>query len=337
VRAKGKIKDANIPYEVPEAAQRAERLDGVLRTIYLVFNEGYSASSGASLTRADLSAEAIRLGRLRWSCCRSRGDGLLALHAAAGVAARGAHARVRATLIVLEDRTGSWNRELIAKGSRASRRGARARAGFRTLHLQAAIAAVHAEAREPRRDGLERDRGPSTTCCRESTRRPVIELNRAGGGGHARRSRRGAGASSTAILARGELAGTTWPTRRGRTCAGAWARREARSPTRRRSRFPSRSRNGGSWRRRHRGDRRQDDVENGGFPFDKGRHTRLKKRRRMKYLCLVYATRRRLAGMDDRHCVAYDEKIRASGSASPPRRCSRPPATPCACATARCR
>ncbi len=64
VRAKGKIKDAKIPYEVPEASQRAERLEGVLRTIYLVFNEGYSASSGEALTRADLSLEAIRLGRL---------------------------------------------------------------------------------------------------------------------------------------------------------------------------------------------------------------------------------------------------------------------------------
>src|SRR5204863_2603576 len=64
VRAKGKIRDANIPYEVPEGAQLAERLDGVLRTIYLVFNEGYSASSGDALTRADLCLEAIRLGRL---------------------------------------------------------------------------------------------------------------------------------------------------------------------------------------------------------------------------------------------------------------------------------
>src|SRR4029077_15903246 len=64
VRAKGKIKDAAIPYEVPGAAQLAERLEGVLRVIYLVFNEGYSASSGEALTRPDLSLEAIRLGRL---------------------------------------------------------------------------------------------------------------------------------------------------------------------------------------------------------------------------------------------------------------------------------
>src|SRR5262249_37739118 len=64
VRAKSKIRDARIPYEVPERAQLAERLDSVLRVIYLVFNEGYAASSGASLTRPDLSGEAIRLGRL---------------------------------------------------------------------------------------------------------------------------------------------------------------------------------------------------------------------------------------------------------------------------------
>src|SRR3954452_24255067 len=64
VRAKGKIRDAKIPYEVPDSAQLAERLDGVLRTIYLVFNEGYSASSGDALTRADLCLEAIRVGRL---------------------------------------------------------------------------------------------------------------------------------------------------------------------------------------------------------------------------------------------------------------------------------
>ena len=64
VRAKAKIRDARIPYQVPSAADLPDRLDTVLRVIYLVFNEGYSASSGASLTRHDLSSEAIRLGRL---------------------------------------------------------------------------------------------------------------------------------------------------------------------------------------------------------------------------------------------------------------------------------
>src|SRR2546427_737423 len=64
VRAKAKIRDARIPYQVPSEADLADRLDAVLRVVYLVFNEGYSASSGGSLTRHDLSAEAIRLGRL---------------------------------------------------------------------------------------------------------------------------------------------------------------------------------------------------------------------------------------------------------------------------------
>src|SRR6185436_21044965 len=64
VRAKSKIRDAKIPYEVPEADELAERLEAVLRVVYLVFNEGYSASSGEAVTRADLSGEAIRLARL---------------------------------------------------------------------------------------------------------------------------------------------------------------------------------------------------------------------------------------------------------------------------------
>ena len=80
VRAKTKIRDAAIPYEVPEGAQLAERLDGVLRTIYLVFNEGYSASSGDELTRADLFGEAIRLGRLLAELLpEAEAQGLLAL------------------------------------------------------------------------------------------------------------------------------------------------------------------------------------------------------------------------------------------------------------------
>ena len=71
VRAKAKIRDARIPYQVPDRAELPDRLDAVLRVVYLVFNEGYSASSGATLTRHDLSGEAIRLGGCWWSCCPS--------------------------------------------------------------------------------------------------------------------------------------------------------------------------------------------------------------------------------------------------------------------------
>ena len=97
MRAKAKIRDARIPYQVPVAAELPDRLDAVLRVIYLVFNEGYAASSGASLTRPDLSGEAIRLGRLLVGLLpEPEAIGLLALDAAAGVAARRAHLSRRA-------------------------------------------------------------------------------------------------------------------------------------------------------------------------------------------------------------------------------------------------
>ena len=98
VRAKSKIRNAGIPYQVPSRADLPERLDTVLQVIYLVFNEGYSASSGASLTRADLSGEAIRLGRLlRRAAARAGGDRVARADAAARIAARGARPRPTAT------------------------------------------------------------------------------------------------------------------------------------------------------------------------------------------------------------------------------------------------
>src|SRR5471032_909293 len=117
VRAKAKIRDARIPYQVPTEAQLPERLDAVLRVIYLVFNEGYSASSGASLTRHDLSAEAIRLGRLLVELVlESETLGLLALMLLQE-SRRAARTSVSGELILLEqqDRT-LWNRDQIAEG-----------------------------------------------------------------------------------------------------------------------------------------------------------------------------------------------------------------------------
>ena len=146
VRAKAKIRDADIPYQVPSRDELPARLDSVLRVIYLVFNEGYSASSGESATRADLSGEAIRLGRLIVELVpEPEVQGLLALMLLHEVAARNArHCRRR---IDSARRAGS-----LALESRAHRR--RRRAGsHRARHprgwrvfMQAAIAAVHAEA-----------------------------------------------------------------------------------------------------------------------------------------------------------------------------------------------
>src|SRR5581483_2836685 len=117
VRAKAKIRDARIPYRIPSRADLPERLDAVLRVIYLVFNEGYSASSGSSLLRPDLSAEAIRLGRLLVELLpEPEAMGLLALMLLHD-ARRAARASPTGELILLEEQDRSlWNREQIAEG-----------------------------------------------------------------------------------------------------------------------------------------------------------------------------------------------------------------------------
>src|SRR6185436_1931289 len=146
VRAKAKIRDAGIPYQVPAREELPDRMDAVLHVIYLVFNEGYSASSGAALTRADLSGEAIRLGRLLIKLLpEPEVIGLLALMLLQE-SRRAARTSPEGDLVLLEDQDRSlWNREQIVEGT-ALVRGAlmSGRAGPYTL--QAIIAAVYSVA-----------------------------------------------------------------------------------------------------------------------------------------------------------------------------------------------
>ena len=146
VRAKGKIRDARIPYEVPAPAELAERLETVLRVIYLVFNEGYTASSGSELMRLDLASEAIRLGRLLVEMLpETEAMGLLALMLLHD-SRRAARASPSGELIILEEQDRSlWNRAQIQEGATMVERALSSRR-FGPYSLQAAIAAVHCEA-----------------------------------------------------------------------------------------------------------------------------------------------------------------------------------------------
>jgi len=146
VRAKNKIRDARIPYEVPSRTDLPERLDAVLQVVYLVFNEGYYASSGKSLTRPDLSGEAIRLGRLLVELLPDpEALGLLALMLL-HEARRAARTSAEGDLILLEDQDRSlWDRIRIAEGVQLVERALASRR-FGPYTLQAAIVAVHAEA-----------------------------------------------------------------------------------------------------------------------------------------------------------------------------------------------
>ena len=146
VRAKAKIRDARIPYEVPPPSELPARIEAVLRVVYLVFNEGYSASFGPSLTRADLSGEAIRLGRLlRQLISDPEVMGLLALMLL-HESRRQARTSANGDLVLLEQQDRSlWNHDLIKEGITLVER-ALASKRIGPYILQAAISAVHAEA-----------------------------------------------------------------------------------------------------------------------------------------------------------------------------------------------
>jgi RNA polymerase sigma-70 factor (ECF subfamily) len=178
VRAKRKIRAAGIPYEVPAQAELPERLDNVLRVVYLVFNEGYSASAGESLTRPDISAEAIRLGRLLVELLpEPEALGLLALMLL-NESRRAARSSPAGELVLLDeqDRT-LWNRAQIEEGAALVRRALLSQR-FGRYTLQAAITAVHAEARDPTSTDWSEIVGLYRVLLRVDPS-PVVELNHA--------------------------------------------------------------------------------------------------------------------------------------------------------------
>jgi RNA polymerase sigma-70 factor, ECF subfamily len=208
VRAKAKIRHERIPYQVPSADELPDRLDAVLQVVYLVFNEGYSASSGQSVTRPDLSGEAVRLGRLLAELLpEPEVMGLLALMLLQE-SRRFARTSPTGDLILLEDQDRAlWNRDQITEGQAMVKKALSLRR-FGPYTLQAAIAAVHADAPDAEATNWARIVGFYDLLLRVHPS-PVVELNRAVA--VAMRDSPDAGlALIDAILTRGDLADYHW-------------------------------------------------------------------------------------------------------------------------------
>jgi RNA polymerase sigma-70 factor (ECF subfamily) len=178
VRAKAKIRDARIPYQVPGRAELPERLDAVLQVVYLVFNEGYAAAAGDAVTRADLTAEAIRLGRLLAELLpEPEVHGLLALMLLHD-ARRAGRTSADGELVLLEDQDRSgWDRAQVAEAAALVEGALRSRR-FGPYALEAAIAAVHAEAPSAAATDWAQIVGLYDVLARADPS-PVVALNRA--------------------------------------------------------------------------------------------------------------------------------------------------------------
>jgi RNA polymerase sigma-70 factor (ECF subfamily) len=180
VRAKRKIRDAGVPYRVPEEAELPARLAGVLRTIYLVFNEGYAATSGERLLRVDLTREAVRLARLVVALlpARSEAIGLLALMLLTD-ARRDTRVDERGDLVRLSDQDRSrWDHALILEGLGMAEEALTLAPDAGPLALQAAIAACHARARKAEDTDWKAILALyDALLAREPT--PIVKLNRA--------------------------------------------------------------------------------------------------------------------------------------------------------------
>ena len=178
VRAKAKIRDAHIPYQVPGHAELADRLDAVLQVIYLLFNEGYSPSAGSTVTRQSLSAEAIRLGRLLVELLlEPEAVGLLALMLL-HESRRTARESSEGDMILLDEQDLTlWDRALIAEGLRLVEQALLSRR-FGPYTLQAAIAAVHAEATTAAATDWRQIAGLYDVLLRAEPS-PIVALNRA--------------------------------------------------------------------------------------------------------------------------------------------------------------